>query len=87
MKVVSLADSGDRGICQKSELASNLVNTLAPTNWAKVSTSGRICLSLETKDKEAQVNTLIYTVGDKEDAILQSFSLSVADKKYDTVKV
>ena len=43
---------------------------------------------METKDKEAQVNTLIYTVGDKEDAILQSFSLSVADKKkYDTVKV
>ena len=36
---------------------------------------------------ESQVNTLIYSMGDKADDILQSFTLSDEDlKKYDTVK-
>jgi len=40
MKVVSLADSGDRGICHNPELA--LVNTLAPANWSN-SSDARMC--------------------------------------------
>ena len=30
MNVVSLAESGERGICQKPELASSLLRTVAP---------------------------------------------------------
>ena len=41
---------------------------------------------LVEKAEEAQVNTLIYTMGDAADDILRSFRLSEADsKKYDTV--
>ena len=49
MKVVSNALSGDRGICQNPEFASNLVKTLAPANPANVcSTAGSGCLSRQT---------------------------------------
>lgn len=42
---------------------------------------------LATKDKAAQVNMLIYMMGDKADDILRSFKLSDADsKKYSEVK-
>ena len=42
---------------------------------------------LSAKDDEAQVNTLIYAMGDEADNILRSFSLSAEDrKKYDVVK-
>ena len=42
---------------------------------------------LATKDEEAQVNMLIYTMGDEADDILRSFKLSDADaKKYSEVK-
>ena len=42
---------------------------------------------LETKGQEAQVNTLIYSMGDEADDILRSFALSEEDKKkYDSVK-
>ena len=38
-------------------------------------------------DEEAQVNTLLYSMGDEADEILRSFRLSVEDAKvYDTVK-
>ena len=41
----------------------------------------------ETKDEEAQVNMLIYTMGDEADDILRSFKLSDTDvKKYRVVK-
>ena len=47
----------------------------------------RIASGLVEKAEEAQVNTLIYTMGDAADDILRSFRLSEADsKKYDTVK-
>ena len=36
MKVVSLADSGDKPICQNPELASSLLKMVAPASWAKV---------------------------------------------------
>ena len=35
--VVRRRDSGDRGICQNPLLASNLVNSVAPTSWARTS--------------------------------------------------
>ena len=38
------------------------------------------------KKGEAQVNTLIYSMGDEADNILRSFSLSAEDKKYAPVK-
>ena len=39
------------------------------------------------KSEEAQVNTLIYCMGDDADDILQSFQLTYADsKKYETIK-
>ena len=42
---------------------------------------------LEMKGQESQVNTLIYTIGDKADDILSSFGLSEDDqKKYSVVK-
>lgn len=42
---------------------------------------------LDAKPEEAQVNTLIYSMGDEADEILHSFSLSEDDKKkYATVK-
>jgi len=56
------------------------------TKWIRRFERFRKASGLETKE-EAQVNTLIYTMGDKGDDILRSFSLSEADKKkYDTVK-
>ena len=42
---------------------------------------------LNKRDEESQVNTLIYSMGDEADDILQSFGLSDADrKKYKSVK-
>ena len=42
---------------------------------------------LDAKDDEAQVNTLVYSMGDDADDILRSFQLSADDcKKYDIVK-
>jgi len=42
---------------------------------------------LSTQDDEAQVNTLIYSMGDEADDILRSLALSAEDrKKYDVVK-
>ena len=43
-------------------------------------------ISLDSKDEEVQVNTLLYSMGDEADDILRSFKLSAEDaKKYDTV--
>ena len=55
------------------------------TKWIRRFERFRKASGLETKDEEAQVNTLIYTMGDKGDDILRSFNLSEAEK-YDTVK-
>ena len=50
-------------------------------------TSFRKASGLDAKDEEAQINTLVYSMGDEADDILRSFKLSVEDaKKYDTVK-
>ena len=47
----------------------------------------RTAAELAGKDEEAQVNMLIYTMGDEADDILRSFNLSDADvKKYSVVK-
>ena len=42
---------------------------------------------LASKSEENQVNTLVYSMGDKADDILQSFNVSEDDsKKYSAVK-
>ena len=60
-----------------------------PEEWIKWSTCFerfRQASGLKDKDDEAQVNTLIYSMGDEADDILQSFGLSEeGSKKYDTV--
>ena len=54
--------------------------------WARRFERFRKASGLTDKDEEAQVNTLIYTMGDDADDILRSFRLSEADSKnYDSV--
>ena len=61
-----------------------------PDSWPKwIWRFERFCQAsgLDTKGQESQVNTLIYTMGDKADDILFSFGLSDEDqKKYSVVK-
>ena len=46
-----------------------------------------IAAEFVARDEEAQVNMLIYTMGDEADDILRSFKLSDTDaKKYSVVK-
>ena len=55
--------------------------------WIRHFERFRIAAELAAKDEEAQVNMLIYTMGDKAEDILRSFKLSEADaKKYSVVK-
>ena len=55
--------------------------------WIRRFERFRKASGLDTKDEEAQVNTLVYSMGDDADDILRSFRLSEADgKKYDVVK-
>ena len=55
--------------------------------WARRFERFRKASGLDAKDEEAQINTLVYSMGDEADDILRSFKLSVEDaKKYDTVK-
>ena len=57
------------------------------TKWIRRFERFRMASGLETKGQEAQVNTLIYSMGDEADDILRSFALSEEDKKeYDSVK-
>ena len=54
--------------------------------WARKFERFRKASGLTNKDEEAQVNTLIYTMGDDAEDILCSFRLSEADSKnYDSV--
>ena len=61
-----------------------------PDSWPKriwLFERFRQASGLDTKGQESQVNTLIYTMGDKADDILSSFRLSGDDqKKYSVVK-
>ena len=55
--------------------------------WIRRFERFRKASGLEAKQEEAQVNTLIYTMGDEADDILRSFSLSEDEQKvHDTVK-
>ena len=55
--------------------------------WIRRFERFRIAAELAAKDEEAQVNMLIYTMGDEADDILRSFKLSDTDvKKYSVVK-
>ena len=68
MNVVSGEDYGDNGICQNTEFASNLENTLAPAIWARVcSTAVRGCLSQRTFSfnfvRSTQIRTRLFGFG------------------------
>ena len=68
MKVVIRDDSWDSSTCQNPELASSLVNILAPLICARVcSTEGKICLSLCTLlfslVKSTQIQTFPFAFG------------------------
>ena len=55
--------------------------------WIRRFERFRKASSLDQKEEEAQVNTLIYSMGDEADDILRSFNLSEADsKKYTKVR-
>lgn len=55
--------------------------------WIRRFERFRLASDLVSKSEESQVNTLVYSMGDKADDILQSFNLSEEDsKKYKTVK-
>ena len=55
--------------------------------WIRRFERFRKASSLDQKEDEAQVNTLIYSMGDEADDILRSFNLSEADsKKYTKVR-
>ena len=57
------------------------------TKWIRRFERFRTSAGLQEKSEEAQVNTLIYTMGAEADDIFQSFGLSEEDKKnYETVK-
>jgi hypothetical protein len=57
------------------------------TKWIRRFGGYKSASGLEEKSPEAQVNTLIYTMGADADDIFQSFGLSDADKmKYSAVK-
>jgi len=56
------------------------------TKWRRRFERFRKASGLDAKDEEAQVNTLIYAMGDAADDILRSFGLSQEDsKKYKAV--
>ena len=55
--------------------------------WIRRFERFRQALGLNSKGEKSQVNTLIYTMGDKADDILSSFELSEADQnKYSVVR-
>ena len=57
------------------------------SKWIRRFERFRVASGLDAKDDEAQVNTLVYSMGDDADDILRSFQLSADDcKKYDIVK-
>ena len=56
--------------------------------WIRRFERFRLASGLCKEDEESQVNALIYSMGDEADDILQSFSLTEANrKKYDPVKM
>ena len=57
------------------------------SKWIRRFERFRLVSELNKKDKESQVNALIYSMGDEADDILQSFGMSEADrKKYNAVR-
>ena len=58
LNVVNKRDCLDSSICQNPELVSNLLNTLALLNWARVcSTDDKMCLCLRTLVQMCEVYT------------------------------
>ena len=87
---------GVRGGIDTSEMASYQIPALERFDfskpaewprWIRHFERFRQASDLASKSEESQVNTLIFTMGDKVDNILQSFRLSADNaKKYATVK-
>lgn len=50
-------------------------------NWIRRFDRFIVAAGLDKKDEEYQVNSLVYTMGDKDDDILATLSLSEEDKK------
>lgn len=48
-------------------------------NWCRRFERFRVAAGLDGKDEEYQVNSLVYTMGDKADDILSTLGLSTAD--------
>lgn len=56
-------------------------------NWIRRFERFRIAAGLDKKDQEYQVNSLIYTMGDSADDVLNTLTLEEADKKeYEKVR-
>ena len=67
--------------------AFNFSHSTEWTKWIRRFERFRAASELEEKGEEVQVNTLIYTLGEKADDIFQSFGLTDEQKKkYKTVK-
>ena len=65
----------------------NFTNPEEWPKWARRFERFRKASGLAEKEEEAQVNTLVYSMGDEADDILRSFRLSEEDdKKYSVVK-
>ena len=56
------------------------------TQWIRRFECFRQASGIAAKSEENQVNTLIYSMGQKAGDILQSFKLSAEEKTYETVK-
>ena len=65
MKEVSKQESSDNGICQNPLFASTLLNTVAPNNWARISSTPRNgCVSRNMLSLRSLRSTQILTVPD-----------------------
>ena len=54
--------------------------------WRRTFERFRIASGLSKKDEPSQINTLLYSMGDRADDIFQTFALSEEEgRKYDTV--
>ena len=90
-KTPSLEDRASMGMAATYQVSQpGLFDFSSPEEWPKwLRRLERFhqASGLSEKSEEAQVNTLIYCMGDQADDILHSFKLSVKNaKKYDVVK-
>ena len=56
MKIIKFFDVAAKGICQKLLLASGLLNTTTPANWASVSSSHMLWVNFEITNTSCVVD-------------------------------